>query len=170
MKKIIVIALMAVLVSATQSFAQAKFGHIDMTALISVMPERAAAAKSLETFTADLEKELGAMQQEYQAKYQEFVQQQDSLSELVRNAKITQIQTMEQNIQQFRMAADQQLQQKQQELMKPIFDKADQTIATVAKENGLVYVFDVSVNIRVVLYKSNDSVDLLPLVKAKMGI
>jgi hypothetical protein len=47
--------------------------------------------------------------------------------------------------------ADQQLQQKQQELMGPIFSKADSAISVVAKENNLLYVFDVSS--RVVLYQ-----------------
>jgi outer membrane protein len=52
--------------------------------------------------------------------------------------------------------------------MQPIFEKADSAIAEVAKENNLVYVFDISS--RVVLYQSNQSVDVLPLVKKKMGI
>ncbi len=50
--------------------------------------------------------------------------------------------------------------------MKPIYDKAQAAIAEVAKEKGLIYVFEVNS----VLYKSNESVDLLPLVKTKLGI
>jgi outer membrane protein len=90
------------------------------------------------------------------------------MSDLVRQAKEEDIQAKQQRIEVFRTQADQQLQQKQQELMAPIFDKADKAIAEVAKENNLVYVFDISS--RVVLYQSSKSVDVLPLVKRKMGI
>ena len=90
------------------------------------------------------------------------------MSSLVRQAKEEDIQMKQQRIETFRSQADQQLQQKQQELMAPIFTKADKTISDVAKENGLIYVFDVSS--RVVLYQSAQSIDVLPLVKKKMGI
>jgi len=66
------------------------------------------------------------------------------------------------------MSAQQQLQQKQAELLTPVFDKAEAAIEEVAKEQGLIYVFDVGP--QVVLYKSNQSVDILPMVKQKLGI
>ena len=62
----------------------------------------------------------------------------------------------------------QQLQQKQGELLQPVFDKAEKAIEEVAKEQGLMYVFDIGT--KVVLYKSAQSVDVLPLVKTKLGI
>ena len=62
----------------------------------------------------------------------------------------------------------QQLQKKQNDMLKPIFDKADKAISDVAKEKGLIYVFDISS--RVVLYQSPLSLDLMPLAKAKLGI
>ena len=62
------------------------------------------------------------------------------------------------------------MQQKQGELLKPVFEKAEKAIEEVAKEKGLIYVFDSGVGNRTILYKSNQSIDLLPLVKAKLGI
>jgi len=38
----------------------------------------------------------------------------------------------------------------------------------VAKEQGLIYVFDTGS--KVVLYKSNQSIDILPLVKKQLGL
>jgi outer membrane protein len=87
---------------------------------------------------------------------------------LVSEAKVEDIQAKQQRIETFRSQSEQQLQQKQQDLMKPIVEKADSAISVVAKEQGLIYVFDVST--RVVVYKSNQSIDVLPLVKKKMGI
>jgi len=53
-------------------------------------------------------------------------------------------------------------------LLQPVFTKAEAAIAEVAKEKDLIYVFDVGQ--KIVLYKSNESLDLFPLVKAKLGI
>jgi outer membrane protein len=108
------------------------------------------------------------MQQNYQQKLAELEQLGEDASEVRRNAKITELQEIQQRVQNYQVTANQQLQQKQAELLQPVFDKAEKAIEEVAQEQGLLYVFDVGS--RVVLYKSNQSVDLLPLVKQKLGI
>ncbi len=146
-----------------------KFGHIDLQALIQVMPERATAETKYNQFQSDMQDVFDQMQNEYQQKLGELQQMGDSASEVKRNAKVTEIQGIQQRIQTYQSNAQQQLQQKQAELLNPVFGKADSVIAVVAKEKGLIYVFDASAN-SVILYKSNQSIDLLPLVKAKLGI
>ena len=169
MKKVFVLIVILVAGMASMVKAQApKFGHIDMQQLIQVMPERQAALDVLEKASNELEDNLGAMQKELQTMYQDYAAKRETMSDLVRQAKEDDINAKTQRIETFRTQADQQLQQKQQELLQPIFNKADSIISVVAKENNLIYVFDVST--RVVLYKSNQSIDLLPLVKKKMGI
>lgn len=169
MKKVFV--LIVILVTGVASIVNAqtpKFGHIDMQQLIQIMPERQAALGLLEKESAELEDNLGAMQKELQTMYQDYAEKRETMSDLVRQAKEEDITAKQQRIETFRTQADQQLQQKQQALLQPIFDKADSVIGVVAKENSLVYVFDIST--RVVLYKSNQSMDVLPLVKKEMGI
>lgn len=169
MKKVFVLIMILVAGMASMVKAQTpKFGHIDMQQLVTVMPERQAALNALEKESGELEDMLATMQKELQTMYQDYAQKQKTMSELVRQAKEEDMTAKQQRIETFRNQADQQLQQKQQELLQPIFNKADSVITVVAKENGLIYVFDVST--RVVLYKSNQSVDLLPLVKKKLGI
>ncbi|SHF29344.1 periplasmic chaperone for outer membrane proteins Skp [Mariniphaga anaerophila] len=145
-----------------------KFGHIDLQALVQVMPERATAETEFNKFQSDLEEVLGEMQQNYQQKLTELEQLGTEASEVKRNAKITELQELQQRIQNYQMTAQQQLQQKQAELLTPVFDKAEQAIEEVAKEQGLLYVFDMGS--KVVLYKSNQSIDILPMVKKKLGI
>jgi outer membrane protein len=55
-------------------------------------------------------------------------------------------------------------------MLKPIIDKAKKAVEDVGKEKGLIYVFDVSGELGTILYHSNESVDVLPLAKAKLGI
>ncbi|HKI89130.1 MAG TPA: OmpH family outer membrane protein [Draconibacterium sp.] len=157
-----------IIATASVNAQTLKFGHIDLQGLIQVMPERATAETEFNKFQTDIEDVFGQMQKEYQQKLAELQQLGDAASEVKRNAKVTEIQDLQQRMQNYQSTAQQQLQQKQTDLLKPVFDKADSVIAVVAKEKGLIYVFDSSTN--VVLYKSNQSVDLLPLVKEKLGI
>jgi outer membrane protein len=55
------------------------------------------------------------------------------------------------------------MQQKQEELMAPVAQKANQLIADVAKANGFTYVFR-----KEALVVQPDADDLLPLVKKKI--
>lgn len=145
-----------------------KFGHIDLQALIQVMPERSSAEAEFEEFQNDLEEVLGEMQQNYQQKLEELENLGEEVSQVRRNAKITELQDLQQRMQNYQSTAQGQLQQKQAELLQPVFNKAENAIEEVAKENNLIYVFDVGSN--VVLYRSNKSMDLLPKVREKLGI
>ncbi len=145
-----------------------KFGHIDLQALVQLMPERTSAETSFNSFQAELEDVLGEMQTNYQQKLKELEQLGENASEVKRNAKISELQDIQQRIQNYHVTANQQLQQKQAELLQPVFDKAENAIQEVAKEQGLLYVFDIGT--KVVLYMSNQSIDILPMVKKKLGL
>ena len=155
-------------ITASVSAQAPKFGHIDLQALIQVMPERATAETEFNKFQGELEDIFGEMQKDLRTKMAGLEQLGDSVSEIKRNAKIAEIQDMQQRIQNYQQNAQQQLQQKQNDLLKPVFDKAEKAIGEVAKEKGLIYVFDIGT--KVVLYKSNESIDLLPMVKVKLGL
>jgi len=149
---------------------EARFGHVNLQALIQLMPERTVAETNYNKQVKEMEDMLADMQKELQNKYTEYLSKRDSLSELVLKAKETDLQDTQQKIQNFQQVAQQQLQQKQSEMLKPIFDKAQKAVSDVAKEKGLIYVFDVSGELGTVLYHSNESLDLLPLVKVKLGL
>jgi len=155
-------------ITATVSAQTPKFGHIDLQALIQVMPERATAETQFNKFQGDLEEVFGELQNDLQTKMAEFEAMGEEVSEIKKNAKVAEIQDMQQRIQNYQQTAQTQLQQKQSELLQPVFDKAEEAIGVVAKEKGLIYVFDIGT--KVVLYKSNESIDVLPLVKTKLGL
>jgi outer membrane protein len=139
-----------------------------LQALIETMPERATAESQFVAYQKELEDALGMMQKEFQTKYLEFATKRDSLSETVRKMKEEDLNAMNERIQTYQQSAQQQLQAKQGELLKPVFDKADKAVKEVGAEKGLIYVFDMSS--RTILYNSKESLDLLPLVKTKLGI
>ena len=145
-----------------------KFGHINLQALIEMLPDLKATEAQFDNFQKELEDVLADMQKNYQARLLELEQLEDDASEIKRNARIAELQNIQQRIQAYQQNARQQVQQKYQELLDPLYAKAITAVEEVAKEHELMYVFDTGSN--VILYKSNQSVDLLPLVKKKLGI
>ena len=172
MKKILAIAVMVVLAFTfvNQTFAQKtyKFGHIDSNQLLSLMPERAQAKTTLEAYAKQLESTLSTMQTEFENKYQDYLASADSLSPLIRQTKEKELGDLQQRIQAFQQKAQQDLSEKESSLLQPIIDKAKKAIDDVATENGFTYIFDTGTG--VILHHSADSEDILPLVKAKLGI
>ena len=71
MKSIFKICVLGILLfSAGFANAQApKFGHIDLQALVGLMPERATAEKQFTAFQKELEDALATMQKELQTKF-----------------------------------------------------------------------------------------------------
>lgn len=158
--------LLLIVVTASVNAQTLKFGHIDLNALIQVMPERATAEAEYTKFQGELGDVYDELQRDYQAKMTEFENLGADVSEVRRNEKVKDIQNLTQRIQDYEQTANLQMQQKQTELMQPIYDKAQAAIEEVAKEQGLIYVFEANS----LLYKSNQSTDILPVVKQKLGI
>lgn len=170
MKSVFKICVLGILLLSA-GFANAqtpKFGHIDLQALVQIMPERAVAEKQFTAYQKELEDALGVMQKDFQTLYMDYAQKRDSLSETVRKMKEDDLNSKNERIQTYQQNARQQLDTKQADLLKPVFDKADKAIKEVGAEKGLIYVFDMSS--RTILYNSKESVDILPFVKTKMGI
>ena len=164
MRKVLLIAM--VLVTSLGAMAQEKFGHIDSNELLKMMPERAAAEEKVKAFQQDLVKKLEAMQAEYQNKYQEFMDNQDGMTQTERDAKTRDILDLEQRIQQFQVKAQEDIQKQEQELLAPMIDRAKNAIEKVGKENGFTYIFDSSVG--VILYEGGE--DIMPKVKKELGL
>lgn len=172
MKSVFKICVLGILLFSA-GFANAqtpKFGHIDLHALYQVMPERAAGEKQLLAYQKDLEDALGKMQNETQTKYVEYLAKRDSWSETERKMKEDDLNLMNERINNYQQSAQQQIQTKQAEIFKPMLEKADKAVKDVGLEKGLIYVFDMSMSARLILYNSKESLDLLPLVKTKLGI
>lgn len=170
MKKIYIVLVAFVVFFSCHVSAQTnlKLGHINTQELLQAMPETDSAQTKLEKMTKDLQSQLESMQVELNNKYQDYHAKKDSYSELIRQTKEDELQNIQQRIQQFSQVAEQDLQKKRNELFKPILDKANKAIDEVARENGFTYIFDISSG--VILFHSDSSYDILPLVKAKLNL
>ncbi|MEN8158005.1 MAG: OmpH family outer membrane protein [Bacteroidota bacterium] len=157
----------AILTMALAVNAQ-KFGHITAEALLQVMPEYDSVQVALQQLQQDYSLEIERIQVEINKKIEEFNQTEATMSDLIREAKASEIQEMQVRLQNFTQTAQQDLQQQSMAMVQPVMEKIRKAIAAVAKENGLIYVFDMSQGNPV--YASEESVDVLPLVKTKLGL
>ncbi len=170
MKHLFTIVAVAVMsVFATTANAQnLKFAHIDSGALLQEMPEREQARVELEKYAKQLEDQMSAMQNEFETKYQQYLESADSLPQVLREEKERELQSIQQRFQVFQQTAQKELSNEENKRLQPIIERAKQAIDEVAYENGCIYVFDISAG--AVIYHSDQSIDLMPMVLKKLGI
>lgn len=145
-----------------------KFGHINNQELYLSMPESDSAQARIEALAQQYQDQLEEMNVERNKKYDEYLTKRDTYTDLIRQTKEADITEINQRIEAFQQNADMDLQNKQQLWLRPIIEKANKAIKDVATENGFIYIFDISRGNPV--YWSDDSVDILPMVKTKLGI
>jgi outer membrane protein len=169
MKKVSGILLFAVLILAAQDgFAQSfKTGHINRDEIIMAMPDYDTAMKQYNAYGQELTNALELMQVEYNNKLDQYVKDSKNLSDIVKANKEQELADMQTRIGNFQQQAQEQLQEKQAELLNPIIEKATNAINAVAKEGGFIYIYDVRTLVYVDTVKSTD---IAPLVKSKLGI
>ncbi|HEY8919566.1 MAG TPA: OmpH family outer membrane protein [Chitinophaga sp.] len=168
MKKYVIIAFVAVSgLFGVNAMAQTKVAHINTQALLDAMPETKTAQTTLQTYAQSLEADGKGLVDEYTKKMKDFDAQAASMTDNMKEIKGKEIQDIQKRIEEYRSAADQKIDAKRQEVLKPIYDKARKAIEDVAKEKGYGYVLDSSVG---VLLVSPAGDDLLAPVKTKLGV
>ena len=159
-KKLLLIALVALPLSL--SAQTLKFGTVNTVEIFNIMPEKAAAEKQLEELSKQYEGEFMKMQEEFQTKYKNFVNEADSLPENIKQRRMQEIQEMQQRIQNFREVAASDLEEQQNKMIAPLQEKISAAVKAVGDENGFTFIFDLS--IPSVLYSGGQAIDATPLV------
>ena len=171
MKKVIGVFALIVLFTCTQSVvAQSfKFGHINSQELIQAMPEYTAAVAQLDSLSLTLQNDLELQTVEYNNKYDKYLKEQKTLTDLVRSTREQELTDMQTRINNFTTQAQTTIQDKQNELLGVITAKAQKAIQDVGKENGFTYVFDMAGG-SLGYVDETKSTNVLALVKTKLGI
>jgi len=172
MRKILFLLVACVLAGAGNVYqvkGQVKIGHINSNDLLMAMPERDSALNILEEQRQSILRQSEELSVEYDRKLDLYLQQRDSLTPLVIQTKEDELTDFQERIRTFESAAQQELQNKQASLFQPIIDKAQSAIKAVALEKGFTYILDVGSG-AVLFFPEEETYDILPLVKAKLGI
>tara|TARA_B100000945_G_C20404601_1_gene609292 strand:- start:929 stop:1438 length:510 start_codon:yes stop_codon:yes gene_type:complete len=168
MKKLIILftGIIFMLMPLTETTAQSKVAHINTQELISEMPEVISAQKELKKLEEQYAKELESSVKEFQTKAQTYAGDAQNQTELINQQRQSELEGMQQRIQEFRDTASQELQKRSAEMMKPLYDKARNAIEKVASAQGFDYVLDSSNGGSVIMASGKD---LSAEVKKELG-
>jgi outer membrane protein len=121
----------------------------------------------LQNYQQTLSDQMDQMRTEFENKYLDYQSQAATMSDLIKQTKEKELTDLQARIDAFQQKAQVDLQAKQEELLKPVIDKARGAIKEVAKENKYTYVLN---SIEDVILFTEPTDDLMPLVKKKLGI
>ncbi len=168
MKHLKTLLLATVICIGTVSFshAQSKVAHINTEDLISVMPEYKAAQAQLETLGKTYQADLQNMSTEFQKKVKQYEAEAPTKTDEENAKRGQEVQDMQQNIREYNSTAQQDMQKKQVDLLKPITEKAKTAILKVGRAQGYDYVLDSAQGVTIL----TDGKNLLDDVKKELGI
>ena len=166
LKKILVVLFCVLTTGSYAQTAELKFGHLDTGTFMESLPETKEVQKKLADLQSKYESELSKLTEEFNKKYTELATQSDTLPPTIKARRTQEISDLQTKITNFREAAYQDLQTQSEALIAPIKEKVRVAIKEVAAEQGLIYVFEAPA----LLYYSDKSMDLTPLMKKKFNI
>ena len=164
-KKVLVAALVALpMCLQAQSL---KFGVLNPSEIVQVMPEYATAQNTLKAASDKYEAQAKTLQDEYNKKLGELeTLDKNKADQAAIEAKYNEIQDLQQRMQTFQQTASKDMQQQQETLMAPIQQKLINAIQAVGGAGGYAGILDGSV----LLYKGAQLEDVATKVKAQLGI
>lgn len=146
-----------------------KFARINVQEVVMAMPEFDEAQKNLEAFGKDLNEQMEQIQVEFNNKLADFQKNQATMAASVKQMRQQELEQLQQRFSEFQQIAQQDFQKKQAELIEPVQKKAQEAVNKVAKANGYIVVFDVSVPSLAYIDEAQTT-DIAPLVKKELGI
>ena len=160
MKKLV---LMLMLLAPMTMMAQ-KFGKVNTQTIMQALPDVAKANGELEALQKQKDNELKAMQDELNRKLDEYQKGQSTMNATAKQQKETELQGLNQKIQQAYKDGQQELQKKSNELMQPIVAKVRAAIDAVGKAGNYTYIFEEGAAI----YTGSNVVDVTKEVQSKI--
>ncbi len=164
MKIKFLLSAIVILCIATVTNAQKplKIGHVNIQELVQKHPSMDSLQTIIDRESKDMQEIYEEMIAEHEAAIEKFEAESDTYSDFVKQTKQSDILEQSQKIQNYSQSAQQQLQNRNMELIQPIYKQINQEISNIAGVQNFTYVLDVSAGN--VAYISPESEDLTPLV------
>ncbi len=148
-----------------------KIGYADWEYIFSQLPEFKQIDNELKTHSEQLQNQMRAKQQDFEAKYKAYQGMPATTPDAIRADKERELQGLQEGFQKFQQDAQASLQKKQGDLMDPVYKKVGKNIEEVAKENGYTFIINPQVvgGGDVLLYH-DETYNISNLVLKKMGV
>ncbi len=155
------------LLTAFNTVQAQNVAHIDSEQLLMAMPETKAMETELKKVQQTYADEYNAQATALQAKLKKYDAEAPTQTDVKNEERRIEVKSLQEKIQKYAQTADQEIQKKRFDLLKPIVEKAQKAVSDVATEKGVKYVFDASPGKGLIVFEGED---LLPAVKTKLGI
>ncbi|OAZ02934.1 OmpH family outer membrane protein [Flavobacterium succinicans] len=139
--KTLLIAAMVVLGANTMN-AQAKVAHVNVGEIMTKMPAMLDAQKQLEKLSTTYDAEYKKMVTEYQDLLKKYEAEAKTVTDAVNDTRGKEVQDMQQRIVAYRDNAQKELQQKESDITKPLYEKVRASIQKIGKAKGIQYILD----------------------------
>ena len=166
MKKMIIIAAMA-LMSIAATAQENKLAYVDFNEVMMLMPEMDEARATLEENEKTQSEIFQAMYEEYQTKVQQYQQKAETWTPAIRQSKENEIVEIQTRLEQTNQSLQQEMQQLQNSLQAPIYEKAQSVVSALAKGHGYAAVFEKGTFLYV---DPEQMVDITPDARIALGI
>ena len=148
-----------------------KIGYAESDYILSQLPEFKKIESELKTHGAQLENQMKAKYDDYQAKLKAYQGMPATTPDAIKADKERELAALQENMQKFQQDAQSSFQKKQADLMDPIYKKIGKAIEEVAKENGFSFIISPQVtNGGDILLYSDDKFNISDLVLKKLGV
>lgn len=147
--------------------AQSKVAHIATQELIQTLPEYKSAQDQLEKLEKTYDAEIKDMLSEAQSTMERYEAEANTKSEEENQKRAMELQAAQRRIQEHRNKALQDLQKKETDLLRPVYEKVRTAIQKVARAKDYDYVLDSTTGTGLLLA---DGYDLMPDVKKELGM
>lgn len=136
----------ALIVLSLMSFwmgqSQTKVGTINNEYILSQMPEIKQVEKDLTAYGEELDATINQKYNNYRALLEKYNEERETLTKVVRISREKKIQQAESDIQQLQQNSAKLLQIKQDELLRPLYQKIGVALEAIVKEEGYTQIFN----------------------------
>jgi outer membrane protein len=147
-----------------------KIGYVDVDYVFSQMPESKQIEAELKSTQTMLRNQIESKSQEFQKKLADYNANLNNMIDAVRQNTERELQQMQENLQKLQQDAQTSIQNKNTQLMEPVYKKVSKGIEDVAVENQFTLILSTQIGgLDVVLY-GDDKLDVSDLVLKKLGI
>jgi len=128
-------------VAAAQS-QQLLVGFFSMDSVMNAAPERAAIESGLAAQKAEYEAEMARSSDDFNARYEDFLDHQQGYDEPILRKRQSELQTMMQKNVEFKKNAQQLLRKSREDALAPLRQKVLRAVRVVAEQKGLIFVLN----------------------------
>lgn len=138
MKKTILTLCLLLSLALGASAQQLKIGYFSYSSILEQLPEYSVAISNLDTLRTQYAAELKAAEEEFNEKYELFLDQQATLADAIKQKRMADLQALLERNVAFRKESERLLKQAEDEALAPLRDKIQAAIQSLGETKGYI--------------------------------